>query len=891
VALSSNALKEGIYQKVPPEERWQLLVNDIREGNITVGHTLQQQHIDLILDHKHCVELESLDFFTREIFPALRLSELSKQEQVRASKGDSAFEAQKKKEPLIEKEVFLKDFNSKYKAPELQNVQQKFDSSKFRGKQGQEYDFTSNHDALDDFLLFFEIPSYSFGLKRFCPVTVSLELSRRRKENANAAATAEIKGSTSGSQVDNVFMIHNQKFSIDTSNRVYLLSQNLSSVTQKVFIQHEDEKFAVWSFRHLRSILEHQAEQTFENLSIDDSRLFEAKYKFNRDSVFDFSFPSCQQDACIDASAKDLGRNELWSVSLNSLSARRSTSHQLMYPDMELKRQEIVWAYEVVRDDQKYWCSTSFHEAAQLEKHYRSSGFDTLLLPFKFDSFLFYALNGDDPRKDWELIVSSGDNFIKACIPDHTRNPKIIYRFPCEAVQGDVVCQCSQWLYFLEQHFTFNEDSYCYAEPSPQRMLEQVWQSLATINSSLNVHKGCRSQCDPKEHYTSLQSDIFVHMSPAVLCVARTGIRELHYLLCNPKPGRDIEQYFTSKTWRCFECYTSEENRSETSSLRPSTASPFPLLEHDAVFHDIDAADPPPSPKCMCPVICRWALAVSSWHDDEKHRNPHKLDWWACCLNRLPFPDGFEQIAKIFCTAYKGFDLKFMKDIDTANLMNIFIYCRYFQFENFGLAIPKTLTKQAKELRNGLVAHTRSEETCLQISCEVYQSSVNEAFKFVSQLARLIFVRKKEHLMQFLLSQWIKVRQKFAANSQNFRDAHDDLFKPNGGVYDTSHPAYEILQMNNASFRLFLDVEPLSSIRPDCIEIIKGHLDRQRSVRLFFAKECKDFRQQACKISNNFMLLKKGHDIDLFVKIVNSVISSTAEMSLIADFLVQFDDL
>jgi hypothetical protein len=39
------------------------------------------------------------------------------------------------------------------------------------------------------------------------------------------------------------------------------------------------------------------------------------------------------------------------------------------------------------------------------------------------------------------------------------------------------------------------------------------------------------------------------------------------------------------------------------------------------------------------------------------------------------------------------------------------------------------------------------------------------------------------------------------------------------------------------------------------------------------------------------MLLKKVSDIDLFVKIVNSVISSTAEMSLIADFLVQIDDL
>jgi hypothetical protein len=235
-----------------------------------------------------------------------------------------------------------------------------------------------------------------------------------------------------------------------------------------------------------------------------------------------------------------------------------------------------------------------------------------------------------------------------------------------------------------------------------------------------------------------------------------------------------------------------------------------------------------------------------------------------------------------------------MKDLDTANLMSIFLYCRYFEMERFGLVIPKDTTKNVKDRRNELLCHTKSGEDCLQISCNVYQQSVLEAFKFVSDLARPIFIRYKECLQRFLLSQWVQARKNLTDSLKIYKQALENMFGPNG-VYQQPcrSQVLQTLHDNEGSFfplpTGILDVVSLPSLSQDQTDIIENHLRRQRSVRRFFANECKEL-QEASALSQNFQLQKGATDIELFLKNVNRVISATAELLLIADISSRHND-
>lgn len=359
------------------------------------------------------------------------------------------------------------------------------------------------------------------------------------------------------------FDIGDRKYRIDSGGFAYRLPN------EEVAIQHELNKLAIWSFRHLDSILKYEAEaesdkngdveQEFENLKLKDSRLFELRYQSGRDIVFYSPISSKRLDTKGGGAQPDDSARELFAIHFNSMSARK-TSHPLLHPEIELKRQEIIWAYQAERDGQQVWCNTSVEEAWQLEKLRRQvskSKGCVYGVQFKFDSTLCDGLLNerlDQPIFECKVAYCPGKDCVTLQNSRDTMRSKTVFRFSWDAVQGDIIYQCSQWMYSLEAHFRSNQESYCYTLPTPSQMVESIWSSLACIHHSHHVHLGCKRQCDPRRHYNSFQNDLFCKLSPAVLCVARIGLSQLQGLL-NGNSAEQHVDHFDCKKWNCKECY------------------------------------------------------------------------------------------------------------------------------------------------------------------------------------------------------------------------------------------------------------------------------------------------------------------------------------------------
>lgn len=950
VALCSKNINQGFYYQDPQDpqvvqsERRELLISHIRAKTLTLKNVLHQRHMDLIIKYKHDFETKSFDFFRREILPGFRANDDLKEANDRRDQEDAALR-KAEKEAKSKKEAFDRDAASRqfhYVAPQKVFVsdQEMFDDKKSRdkckksthGKTEIQFldEFIANHDAAGDSWMFYDSKSDSAQLKTFCSVQSSLTICQQRKQfnNDKVAADAMRKSSSATKE----FPCGNQRFKIVGNARVHHVTQS-----GPVELLCEENSLAAWSFRHLDSVLKNAAEQPFQDVSVNSCIILEEKYQKMRDVVFSVRFPQLGIDeGIVDAVAgggerladtplslaarKKLPDVELftdgssggildavevgdeWAVDFLSMSARKKSCHQLMYSDVELKRQEILWAYECERAGNRVWCCASFNEARQLETIYRE---DVPFGEFTFDSTLWYeCAAAKDTHFNYTVARGTENDFVTISSPGGTKC-KQIFRFVWDAVQGDVLYQCSQWLYSLETHFNSNIDSYCFTEPNPTQMIESIWRSMLHIHFSLSVHKGCKGECDPEGHFIFFQKDLFVHLSPAVLCVAGIGMRQLHSIL-NGKIGVDDRDHFKCKTWCCPDCHKSDEPDAPANALVSSDPDPqeneAPLSlenESDQPVEDISTIDISLSSTCTCRVLCQFAYAISSWHcDSKKHLRPRNLAWPACRVNRLPFPDGFEQMAKLFCTTYKRYDMKFMKDLDTPNLLGIFLFCRYFQIEKFGWKIPNHRIKEVKDGRNELLCHTKSGEECLKISCRDYKKVIEAVFEIVVDLARPVFARNVSCLRTFLPLQQEHANGRIREHLAHLKFCQDNILGENLMSYSGINPSdFEQIReqhLKKPFWFSFLDQVSLSLQPQDQVKCFEESMSSRRNVRQFLAKECKKLKENAAAMKDprqRFDVNQIEKKLEQLAEAIDPVILETANLLLIAKVKCLFEEL
>lgn len=206
--------------------------------------------------------------------------------------------------------------------------------------------------------------------------------------------------------------------------------------------------------------------------------------------------------------------------------------------------------------------------------------------------------------------------------------------------------------------------------------------------------------------------------------------------------------------------------------------------------------------------------------------------------------------------------------------------------------------KDVRDSRNELLCHTRSEETCLNISCEVYGEKVAEVFDCVSHLARPIFAKNISFLQDFLTGQRDRAGDKLKESLMYLQQKQFKLwnefssFDPSkvpefNQVYIEQHKSWLKLQKTLRAGTADADRESLEGflIPRQQVHFISERLVSQCAVRRFFAAEKNNLPEQKRRLSAELKdKLDEAEDkMRRFLKAMDGVISATTELLLIAE--------
>ncbi len=793
--------------------RWDRLVSDIRKDQLSLKNVRYQQHSDLIEPLKARMEYESFIFFKAK---AAHSSSMKPKKQLQPS-NDAA------KPDDAESKLKIRFDGVKSKSAKKDMAHSRLNILE---------EFMVNHDKADDVLLCYVRTPGEPSLQQFFDFDTSCAVSRERSKSFDLVKTVPVG---------------ENQFTFRRDGSVFWENQ-------KALVGLQREKLAIWSYRHLDSILRSQnAEASFQDLSLEHCYLFESKYNVTGNICHDespllFSFPSSLQDT-----------SNQWVVDLKvSMSARKLSNHTLMYSDVELRRQEILWLYEARTGDKLVWRSTSISEAKQLEKIYReecTSQIDSLKR-FHFDSTFVSELVDAALENDlfnFKVSRGGGQHYITVSLPGSSKSQRIS-RFSWEPVQGDVVFQCSQWLYSLETHFQRHLDSYCYVEPKPAQKIAQIWTSLSSFHSKLKFHERCEGDCDPKKHFEFMKTHHCTDMSHALFTVAESSLHQFHLLL--GKIEATYYDQFKTPKWTCSSCFH---------AIPDSNELPPP-------FENPQDVTPEPSQACSCPVLCRWVLALSSWHQNDKSKKfePRKLPWMACRVDRLPFPDGFEQIAKLFCSNKELPDNFTWRKMDVPKLLNIFLYCRYFADGRFNRKFDRCRILSVRDCRNFL-DHTHSEEH-QKVNCKDYEEKISLSYKLLLEVADSEFSLNIRCLHTFLSSCRTDALVALAKHVEYLGVVQEEYI-----VGKQFSAECDLISMNY--------IQSVNWVSSEESEVSEHRFSCQLLVYRCFAKELKAIRSRASETAitaaNKFSLNKVADGIQAYLHALHEVMDSTSELLLI----------
>jgi hypothetical protein len=488
---------------------------------------------------------------------------------------------------------------------------------------------------------------------------------------------------------------------------------------------------ALWSYRSLISILQHELEQHFRRFCIDPDQkdkdanyFFEDKY-INRDPGSAFEWDD-------------------WFVDLSTMTARYKSSHALMFPDVELKREEVIWyyAHKSVLNGSPCWVATSLDEAKRLETLYLKAERVFLVTGEEYDpspSILTMQWTSGNLRD-----IMATDSFFKVSrarrsilLENNLNGIKIEFfrhYWPGSTIRGDAMLQCSQWFSSLKSHFNDidNARSYCDLEPPPVENVSDALESLFFIHVALHVHgDDCNGTCDALQNRENYLGILFSKLSPLLTVVLRKSMRDVKQIVSSAFDPAIFK--FGKTTWDCKVCF--HEDR-EGSGFR------WPVVvlngekwvkswEHPPISHD-------PLTDCSHGLLCQWAFEVSKLHrDPDKFLRPRSMAWKLCELPSVPFPDGYHELYKLFI-AIAGISMKHkIGDVCVANVMNVFAQCSYFEDPSRHWQISSSESDFVRNSRNKK-CHVRIEGLD-EMKCKEFKDYIARVNAYVNHLAQKVF--------------------------------------------------------------------------------------------------------------------------------------------------------
>jgi hypothetical protein len=503
-------------------------------------------------------------------------------------------------------------------------------------------------------------------------------------------------------------------------------------------IYKSSRPLALWSYRTLADILQGAADAPdppppFTRFCSERNEILENKYTYrDTGSIFYFDFDPIP------------GHTETWIVDMNAMVARKECSHALMFPHVELMREEVIWFYESssVLTGQPCWVNTSFEEALMLEQKFFAAGPQSSgpeFMDVTWNSLLM------TPQCSVEVLRDKGYINVTSDTPLNNFSIKVFRKCWPGSVRGDAMLQCSQWFSTLKSHFNDpdNKLSYCHQDPPPLQNLENVWKSLLFIHTARCLHgDDCDGSCNTEKNFENFSKIFGSKLSPLLYVVLSKGMREVHSQLCsNVHP--DI---FKQKTWECCVCFKKDK---AGSGYYP------PMKEKRLNSWDVVTPKHSPLDECSHGPICQWAFEVSKLHrDPDKFRRPQHMAWSICQLPSVPYPDGYHQISKLFITT-SGIEMDDKTgDFCAANSLNIFIQCSHFENPSHHWKIDSNESHYVKGSRNDKF-HVGIKHFTTDMDCSEFKRHIVKIQNFVDHLATKVFALHFDLLKGFLETQKI----------------------------------------------------------------------------------------------------------------------------------------
>jgi hypothetical protein len=547
----------------------------------------------------------------------------------------------------------------------------------------------------------------------------------------------------------------NEQFKLKVS--LFNNDNGFCSVKRGNDVYFEEGPLTLWSYRLLEDILKNDETVPFAYFSDELWHFLEDKY--------------CKDEV---AFMQDFFGEE-WLFDLRRMSATRSTEHG-NFPQMELRREEVVWIRAGVGDCSKEWVSMSEKEALFLETWYR----DPAAIPAPAsDDFigLESCFGGSQSDIEQKLKIVASCAASRDCVHlSIARLPFPSYEFfahrkVCTSFRGDVLYQCALWPQYLLMDLDENMQNCCVPPLDPKDLVKNVWNAIRSAHSLVSDKRSTRCfDCNPvfmdKVHTCPGETAIYESHSPCVwgcsFCLHRNNFSsilrcvferirpavEMCFRKCSDEVCQLLKQellYEQDNNFCHFDMYHHDEyqlcNQHFPKNLDDENLDQFLDEEGDDYLDDISESDrssvgrASQEHSCSSPYICAWVDRFSQFH----RRPCRSIPWFASKIKRWPLSDGPDQIGKLFCNCYspsQGFFHLFLRNIDTANLCNAIVNCRHFEEKWFKHSWVKVQNEvnQVRGIRNKSLSHT----TKMSFVCKEFSEHAKSVFALMKSFGEVI---------------------------------------------------------------------------------------------------------------------------------------------------------
>jgi hypothetical protein len=305
---------------------------------------------------------------------------------------------------------------------------------------------------------------------------------------------------------------------------------------------------------------------------------------------------------------------------------------------------------------------------------------------------------------------------------EKNENGKLMHREVLSEVCGDVVLNCAMWPLLQIENAKI-----CRIMHRPcQSIFQDVWKSYVLVDFPSSLHRPQQCPCDPKSNLLNIIHVLLVDIGPAVSNFVELFMQNVHSDLmalfkrkfANYSTLSDLAACFDVPIYDCPSCSPKMVYSKPESSGHEAIGVKAKVLQHvkekeeedpnlspdeevDSTFYENPEQDTSfLASECSRP-LCWVAHLFRSLHCGER------VAWGNSSPRKWLAEDAYRHIGKLFCSI-GHFASKFSSELDSANLMNVLIFCKAFHqsshpncwWRSPSVTIPSDVSTQARSVRN-----------------------------------------------------------------------------------------------------------------------------------------------------------------------------------------------